>query len=126
MVNIPSDVHITTSVSKTLPRTNELIDFTIKITNLYKKQKTFTFDIFDIGSYDIEHTTNDYEIEKYNNKSLARYTYGTFTESNDQNKIGTWTLTDIDVNKEYYLTLPIRPKDTGNHIIKTIFYFIYI
>lgn len=121
MVNIPSDVHITTSVSKTLPRTNELIDFTIKITNLYKKQKTFTFDIFDIGSYDIEHTTNDYEIEKNNNKSLARYTYGTFTESNDQNKIGTWTLTDIDVNKEYYLTLPIRPKDIGNHIIKTIF-----
>lgn len=121
MVNIPSDVHVSTSVSKTMPRTNELIDFNIKVTNLYKKQKTFTFDIFDIGSYDIEHTTNDYQIEKNNNKSLARYNYGTFTESNEQNKIGTWTLNDIDINKEYSLSLPLRPKDIGNHIIKTVF-----
>ena len=121
MVNVPSDVHITTSISKTLPRANELIDFNIKIKNLYKKQKTFTFDIFDIGSYDVDHTTNDYEIEKNNNESLVRYTYGNFIESNGQNKIGTWILNDIDVNQEYFLSIPLRPKDIGNHIIKTIF-----
>ena len=125
MVNIPNDVRITTDVSKSLPYVNELIDFHIKVINLHKKQKTFKFDIYDIGSYDTSHPTNDYLLEYVKCKN------GTFTPMHDDNyqypnshngnKVGEWVLKDIDVNDEYHLTLSVRPQDTGNHIFKTIF-----
>lgn len=125
MVNVPSDVRVTTNISKKLPYMDELIDFNINIKNLRKKQKKFKFDIYDIGGYDTSHKTNDYYIEYVQCKNGtfepmhgSNYTYPT---SHHENKIGTWTLTDIDINDEYNLTLSLRPKDIGDHIIKTVF-----
>lgn len=115
MVNIDSEVRIKTDVSNSLPYVNELFDFHINVKNLYKKQKKFVFDIYDIGSYGIEHNTNDYYIEYVNCK------HGTFEPSNEENKVGQWILTDIDAGDEFDLTLSVRPQDTGNHFFKTIF-----
>lgn len=125
LVNIPNDVIIRTSVSNNLPYVDELIDFTIKIKNLYKAQKDFKFDIYDIGGYDNEHETNDYCIE------YVKCKQGTFTpmhgdsykypDSHTKNKIGEWIIDEMDVNDEYILTLTMRPQDIGNHIIKTLF-----
>ena len=125
MVNIPNEVRITTDVSKKLPYRNELIDFHIKVKNLYKKQNTFKFDIYDVGGYENNHPQNDYCIEHVQCKN------GIFTpmpdknyncvESHNKNLIGTWTLTDIGINDEYHLTISARPKDIGNHVFKTIF-----
>ena len=125
MVNIPSDVRITTDISKTLPYIDELIDYHIKVKNLHKQQKKFQFDIYDIGEYNSNHNVNDYCIEYVKCKN------GTFTpmhgetyiypDSHENNKIGTWILTDIDIDDEYDLIISMRPKDIGNHIIKTVF-----
>ncbi len=116
MVNIPNDVRITTDVSKNLVYINEMFDFHIKVKNLHKKQKYFKFDIYDIGSYDIEHNRNDYEVKH------IKCEKGTFNINNDENnKIGEWELNDIDINDEYHLTLSVIPQDTGIHTFKTIF-----
>ena len=114
MVNIPNDIRAITNVSNSMPHVGELIDFSIKVKNFHKKQETFKFDIFDSGNYDNIHDTNDYTIE------YAKYEHGDFTVSNEGNKIGTWTLKNIDINDEYILILSIRPTNTNNHFIKTI------
>ena len=120
LVDIPSDVIITTNVSKKLPYVNELIDFHINVKNRFKDQKQFTFDIYDIGRYDPTHTINDYEVQPYQDCS-----YGTFTINNNRkenNKIGTWVLEDIKANTEYDLTITLKPESPGTHVIQTIFY----
>ena len=116
MVNIDSDVRVQTDVSNSLPYVNELIDFHINVKNFYKNQNEFIFEIYDIGSYEKDtHMSQDYLIEYIN------CPIGVFTPSNSNNKIGTWTLTNIKAGDEYDLTISMRPQDIGNHFIKTIF-----
>ena len=125
LVNIDSDVKITTTVSKTLPYVDELIDFHIHVKNLHKAQKNFTFDVYDIGSYDINHSKNDYYIEYVNCKTghftpMPDKNYS-YPDSHVGNKIGTWTIDEIDINEECDLTISVRPQDIGTHVFKTIF-----
>lgn len=115
MVDIVSETKISTNVNNKIPHINELIDFNIKVKNLHKEQDEFYFEIYDIGSYDVTHNINDYSI------AHKKLTSGVFTESNVSNKIGTWKINDIGINDENILTLSMRPQDTGNHVIKTVF-----
>lgn len=115
LVNIASDIDINTYVSKSNPYLNELFDFTITVKNFHKPQSQFTFNIRDIGQYDINHRENDYIIEYVDCDD------GVFVPSNDGNNIGVWTLNDIGVNDEYRLTLSLRPTSTGIHAIQTVF-----
>ena len=120
LVDIYSDVKITTSVSKKMPYVNELIDFNIKVKNKYKDQEKLTFEIYDIGKYDTTHTDNHYEVQPYINCE-----YGTFTPSTEGNNIGTWVINNAKANQEYNLTITLNPNQAGTHVIKTIFYDIF-
>lgn len=116
LVNIDSDVRITTDVNNSLPYIYELIDFHINIKNFYKDQKEFIIDVYDIGTYEIDtHKSQDYFIE------YVHCPDGVFTPSTDNNKLGTWKLNNIKANAEYDLTLSMRPQDIGNHFLKTTF-----
>lgn len=116
MVDINSIIDINTYVSKSNPFVKELIDFNINFTNYIKQQKNFTFDILDIGQYDILHDANDYEIEYWKNSD------GVFTpNTEDNNIIGQWYIDEIDVNKEYDLTLTLKPTSVGTHVIRAVF-----
>lgn len=114
LVDISSKTRIKTSVSKQRPYINELIDFKISVKNYVKKQKQFVFTIKDIGSYDQLHSKNDYTIE------YATCDKGTFnSEEIISNQIGIWTVQDIDVDEEFELTLTLRPRELGHHVIET-------
>lgn len=120
LVDIPSDVYITTSVSKKTLYVDELIDFHINVKNRFKNQEKFIFNIYDIGRYDPTHTINDYEVQPY-----VDCKYGNFvanTNPKENNKIGTWTLENIKANTEYDLTITLKPTSPGTHVIQTIFY----
>ena len=114
LVNIDSNIKVKTFVSKQRPYIGELIDFTIQMTNYTKPQATLTFDIQDIGAYEMDHPQCDYQVEGVNCSDSI------FTESNDGNKIGVWTINDVPINSTYELVLTLRPLDTGYHTIKTI------
>lgn len=120
LVNIYSDVKITTSVSKKMPYVDELIDYNINVKNRFKDQKQLTFEIYDIGKYEINHTDNHYEVQPY-----IDCKYGTFTPSNNGNHIGTWIITNAKANEEYNLTITLNPTQSGTHVIKTTFFDIY-
>ena len=115
-INIDSNVIISTSASKSHPYVNEIFDYSINVKNFIKKQSEFSFQISDIGQYNLLHEQNDYFIENINCE------YGTFElNKEDNNILGTWTLTDIDIDSEYELVLSLRPITTGIHIIHTVF-----
>lgn len=120
LVDIPSDVHITTSTNKNTAYVDELIDFRIKVNNKFKDQKKFTFNIYDIGQYESNHADNHYEV------SYIDCPNGDFVATQNQyhndNKIGTWTLQNIKANTEYNLTITLKPTSPGTHVIQTIFY----
>lgn len=115
-INIDSNTKVTTSTSKTHPYINEIFDYKINVKNFTKKQDTFSFQIKDIGQYNLSHNQNHYFIENVDCE------YGTFEKSKEKNNIlGTWTLQDIDIDTEYELILSLRPISTGVHIINTVF-----
>ena len=113
MVDISSNVRIKTSVSKSKPYLNELIDFKIKFKNYSKKQNNFNFTIKDIGSYGTLHQKNDYTLE-YHTETKGKF-------EPDTNQIGIWTINNIDINEEQELVLTLRPQELGYHVIETIF-----
>lgn len=116
MVNISTNVNITTTVSNPNPFVDDLIDFTITIENYTKPQKHFTFTIEDIGDLTTKHNIKHYNIMDVH----ARY--GTFTPDNTSStKIGVWELKNIGKNKKYILVLSLKCIDTGTHTIKTNF-----
>ena len=118
LVDIFSDTKITTSVSKNVVYVDELLDFHINLKNRFKDQKQFTFEIYDIGKYDEAHLENHYEVQPYKDCK-----YGEFiTSENNDNHIGTWTLTDIKRDAEHDLTITLNPTNIGMHVIKTVFY----
>lgn len=114
LVNIDSDIKVKTFVSKQRPYVNELIDFTIQVKNNVKPQERLIFDIYDIGSYEIDHPRNDYVIE------YADYSRSTFEPSENGNHLGTWTIENVGVGDEYELVLTLRPLDSKYHVIQTI------
>ena len=115
-VNIDSNTIINIATSKTHPFVNEIFDYTINVKNFIKRQDSFTFEINDIGQYNLLHPQSDYIIEN------IICDYGIFEPNKeDNNHIGTWTLTDIDIDSEYELMLSLRPISTGVHTIQTIF-----
>ena len=130
MVDISSNVRIKTSVSKSKPYLNELIDFKVQFKNYSKKQNKFNFTIKDIGSYDTLHQKNDYTLE-YHTKTKGEFAIDTITDDNetiseeitesDTNQIGVWVINDIDINEEQELVLTLRPQELGYHVIETTF-----
>ncbi|MBO5476303.1 MAG: hypothetical protein J6A15_00930 [Clostridia bacterium] len=120
LVDIFSDVKVTTTVSNKTPYVNELIDFNIKVENRYKNQEKLTFEIYDIGKYDTTHQDNHYEVQPY-----IDCEYGEFTTGNDSNHIGTWIINNAKANQEYNLTITLNPWQAGTHVIKTLFYDVY-
>ena len=118
MINIENITDIQTSVSNSHPYYKELIDFNINVKNYIKKQNNFTFEISDIGQYDLSYDTKGYNIEYFKNE------YGTFTPNKEENNIlGIWQIDEIDINKEYNLTLTLKPIDVGTHVIHTDFIY---
>ena len=118
LVDIPSDIKVTTTISKAMPYVDELIDYHIHIRNNFKKQKKFIFNIYDIGRYEQTHTPNHYELQPH-----IICEHGTFTPSTDStNMIGTWILEDIKADSEYDLTITLKPTQSGIHVIQSIFY----
>ena len=113
LVNISSKTLIKTSISKQRPYINELIDFKINVKNYLKKQNQFTFTIKDIGSYDQLHKQNDYSIE------YTTCDKGTFVEEDNINRIGVWTIKNIDVDEDFELVITLRPRELGYHVIET-------
>lgn len=120
LVDIPSDIHVTTSVNKSLPYIDELIDFHINVENRFKDQRKLIFNIYDIGRYDPKHMSNDYIVQPYVDCS-----YGDFTVNNnikESNKIGTWILENVKANTEHDLTITLQPTSPGTHVVQTVFY----
>ena len=114
LVDIDSNVSVKTFVSKQRPYIGELIDFTIQVKNYTKPQDLLTFNIQDIGAYEIDHIKCDYNVEGVNCAD------STFTPSDNGNQLGVWTIENVPINSEYELILTLRPLDIGYHVIKTI------
>lgn len=116
MVDIISDVRITTNVSNNRPEIDELIDFEISFINRYKPQKKFTFNIADIGNHDPQNNISHYDY------AYAYCENGEFKESTESNNnIGKWIINNIEINKEYKLILSLRPTEAHTHTIQTQF-----
>ena len=109
MVGIDNHIDAYTSINKTRPYVNELVDFKIHFKNYDKKQDVIQFEIKSKDNDD----RKDYYIEYYN------LTIGTFTPSDDLETIGTWTINSVDINDEEELNLTMRFVNTGGHNITT-------
>lgn len=127
LVDIFSDTKITTTVSKNTVYVNEVFDFHINVKNRFKDQKQFTFEIYDIGRYDEIKDDGDNSaphLNHYEVQEPIEYDNGVFTrkDTEDNNNIGEWVLTNIKRDTENDLTVTLNPTEKGIHVIKTVFY----
>lgn len=124
LVDVVSDVHIKTFVSNSQPYTDDLIDFTIFMENRFKSQNNFIFSISDYGDYSspLGHNTSEMFDGKDYTVEYVDCDYGDFEINEEENnKIGTWNLTNVPADKQYKLVLTLRAKKEGMHIIHTEF-----
>jgi len=121
LVNVTADLDVKTSVSNKTPYLNEIIDYTIKVTNRSKRQENLTFQIRDIGHYERNlHRKNDYNIIEWEGPGQFETKEDTEQEQWVNNYIGLWTLTNVQPDETNTLVLSLQPKDTGTHVINTI------
>ena len=114
LVGVKDNVKIKTYVSNYRPYIDELIDYTVEVTNYTKAQDYLVFCIKDIGdSIETEHDDH-YTLEYANYPSNSE-----FIESENCN-IGQWILKDVQPNETFKLVLTLRPLDIGYHTIQTI------
>ena len=111
MVDYVAKTNIVQNISNTQPNVNELLDYTIEVTNNTKTRNILTINIDDIGNFNDNHLGNHYQIESIDCE------YGKFTKGTNK-LIGTWVLENLGINKTYYLNLTLRPISTGSHDIR--------
>ena len=122
LVDIVSNIHISTIVDKHRPSVGDIIDFTIKVENRLKAQEKFTFNITDIGDYEPMHNTgNNFDGKDYT-IAYVDCDVGEFTPNEEENGvIGEWTISKIPINAKYRMTLSLKPTKQGLHTIHTDF-----